>query len=224
MRLFPGVVSTLVVAGLVLAAVSAQADKGVVGENLELRQTLEKRMDAIRADREAYEQIMNDGRDRTILCKTCHGEDGMAVKEGTPNLAGQNPVYIVDQFQRFGDGRRYDFFMAQLAKSFDDEEKIKIALYYASMPNAASGGGKVELMGQGKALFERSCTECHGSDGKGQEGYARLAGQRPEYVTKMLKEFKERTGRRNNPWMSGVALKLSDTDMEALAAYIASLK
>lgn len=40
----------------------------------------------------------------------------------------------------------------------------------------------------------------------------------------MLKEFKERTGRRNNPWMSGVALKLSDTDMEALAAYIASLK
>ncbi|MEW7977610.1 MAG: hypothetical protein AB2814_09290 [Candidatus Sedimenticola endophacoides] len=156
--------------GLVLAAVSAQADKGVVGENLELRQTLEKRMDAIRVDREAYEQIMNDGRDRTILCKACHGEDGMAVKEGTPNLAGQNPVCIVDQFQRFGDGRRYDFFMAQLAKSFDDEEKIKIALYYASMPNAASGGGKVELMGQTRRSLSGAAPSATAATARGRRG------------------------------------------------------
>lgn len=191
--------------------------------DLQLRQQLEARIAALPKEPSALEKIRQEGRDRTILCKTCHGVGGVSVKPNTPHLAGQNPAYIVDQFQRFGDGRRNDFFMSSLAKSFSDEDKIKIALYYSGLPPRSSGNGRPELQRQGAAIYASACVSCHGKDAAGLEGYARLAGQQPDYVVKMLKEFKERTGRRSNPWMSAVAVRLSEDEMVAVAAYLANL-
>ena len=204
-------------------AVTSASTEPTVETELQQRRVLEQRIEEIRQDNDLFQQTMEEGRNRTVLCRTCHGEDGMAVKALVPNLAGQNPVYIMDQFRRFGDGRRYDFLMTGLAKSFSDEDKLKIAVYYSSLPMKSSGGGRMELMEQGKSIFTEVCSRCHGSDGLGTEGYARLAGQRPDYVVKMLREFRDRTGRRINPWMSGVAIKLSDQDMEAVAAYLANM-
>ncbi len=225
MRFFRNAATVLIISSVLCSAAWAQSlETGATQEIMELRKRLEARIEQITKDKGGLAKMEKEGRERTVLCKTCHGEDGMAIKDLVPNLAGQNPAYIVDQFKRFGDGRRNDFFMSALAKSFSEEDKIKIALYYSSMEMKASGGGKPELMTQGRNIFKETCSDCHGSDGKGQEGYARLAGQRYDYVVKMLKEFRDRTGRRTNPWMSGVALKLSDEDMEAVATYLASLK
>jgi len=228
MRWFSGAAVALLLSGIVLGGSHSWAQGASAALNTDeaaaLRKALEERIRSIREDPEGYQRMMEEGRHRTTLCKTCHGVDGMAVRPNVPNLAGQNPVYIVDQFKRFGDGRRNDFFMSSLAKSFSEEDKIKIALYYASLPMKSSAGGKVELIGQGKRIFGNICSKCHGADGRGKEGYARLAGQRPDYVVKMLKEFRAHTGRRKNPWMTAVAVKLSDQDIEAVAAYVASIK
>lgn len=193
-------------------------------DDLALRTQLETRITEITRNRTLHRKMLREGRDRTVLCNTCHGEDGMAIKPLTPNLAGQNPVYIVDQFQRYGDGRRNDYWMSNLAKTLSVEDKIKIALYYATMEMKPSKGGKPELLSQGKRLFKEICVNCHGLDGRGQEGYARLAGQRYDYVVKMLKEFRDRTGKRINVWMTGVAIRLSDQDIDALATYLANLE
>jgi cytochrome c553 len=40
----------------------------------------------------------------------------------------------------------------------------------------------------------------------------------------MLTEFRDRTGRRSNPWMTAVAIRLSEPQMTAVATYIANLK
>ena len=217
---------------LMPALASAQEAAGpglaAMGEDpaiyLEIRKEIEDKIKEIKQDEKAHQEMMEEGRARTVLCKTCHGPDGMSVKEGVPNLAGQNPAYIVDQFLRFGDGRRTNYLMSGLAKSFSKEDKLKIALYFASLPNRVSGGGKPELQAKGKEIFATTCAGCHGADGHGEEGYARLAGQRFDYVVKMLHEFKDRTGRRINPWMSSVALKLSDEEIDAVATYVANLK
>jgi cytochrome c553 len=193
-------------------------------EATQLRNMLEKRITEIAKDKKLKKHMAKEGRDRTVLCNACHGEDGMAIQPLTPNLAGQNPVYIVDQFQRFGDGRRNDYLMSNLAKTFTLEDKIKIAIYYADMEMKLSGGGKLELMQKGQAVYKAVCVECHGENGRGQEGYARLAGQRFDYVVKMLKEFRDRTGKRTNVWMTSVAIRLSDQEMEAVATYLANLQ
>ncbi|MGD8911263.1 MAG: c-type cytochrome [Candidatus Thiodiazotropha sp.] len=193
-------------------------------EDLQLRKSLESRIEAIAKNRKLRKQMVKEGRERTVLCNTCHGEDGIAIQPLAPNLAGQNPVYTVDQFQRFGDGRRNDYLMSNLAKTFSFEDKIKIALYYADMEMKPSGGGNLALLAEGEKIYKDYCVKCHGEDGRGQEGYALLAGQRHDYVVKMLKEFRDRTGKRTNVWMTGVAIRLSDKDMEAVATYLANLK
>ncbi len=200
------------------------ADSPDVSEMAQIRAELDERIAEIKGNEEEHQRLMEEGRNRTVLCRTCHGLDGEAVKPGTPNLAGQNPSYIVDQFHRFADGRRYDFLMSNLAKTFDHEETVNIALYYSDLDGVSSGGGNPALMDQGQALYEERCASCHGDDGRGQEGYARLAGQQYDYLVKMLHEFKDRTGRRFNPWMSGVALKLNEEQIQAVSTYVSNLK
>ena len=40
----------------------------------------------------------------------------------------------------------------------------------------------------------------------------------------MLRTFRDDRNRRVNPWMTGVAVQLSDEDMDAVASYLANLK
>lgn len=209
-----------------IASSSAYTAETDPQHDIKLRKAIEARMAEISgSDQATMDEFREQGRSRTILCKTCHGADGMAVQPNTPNLAGQNPVYIIDQFQRFADGRRNDFMMSSLAKSFKDKDKINIALYYSNLEMKLSRDRVTDrkLLKKGNQIFSSVCVECHGADGKGQEGYARLAGQRADYVVKMLKEFRDRTGRRTNPWMTSVAIRLSDSDMAAVAAYVSNL-
>ena len=156
---------------------NAMADE--MNEDLKLRKNLENRIQSIAKNRKLHQQMITEGRERTILCNTCHGDDGIAVQPLAPNLAGQNPAYIVDQFQRFGDGRRNDYLMSNLAKTFSFEDKIKIALYYADMEMKPSGGGNPSLLADGEKIYKQNCVKCHGDNGRGQEGYARPCRSTP---------------------------------------------
>ncbi len=209
------------------APAGIQAPEGeameLMQKDLEIRSKLQKRIDELAADPTAKRKMIAKGQRRTILCNVCHGVDGIAVQPLTPNLAGQNAVYIVDQFQRFSDGRRNDMAMSDLGRGFTEDDKIKLALYYSSLPGKPSGGGTQGQINRGEVVYKAACAQCHGEDGRGEEGYARLAGQRPDYVVKMLKEFRNTTGRRTNPWMKAVTLQLKGTDMDDVAYYIANL-
>lgn len=68
------------------------------------------------------------------------------------------------------------------------------------------------------------CAACHGADGKTplDPSYAILAGQYPDYLAAALKDY--RSGNRKNAIMGGQAAALSNTDIDNLAAYYASLE
>ena len=74
---------------------------------------------------------------------------------------------------------------------------------------------------QGKSKAT-ACAGCHGSDGIGlSDEFPNLAGQKPGYLFKQLKAFKD--GTRKDPSMAAMVAALSEQDMHNLAAYYASL-
>jgi cytochrome c553 len=75
----------------------------------------------------------------------------------------------------------------------------------------------------GKAKYA-VCAGCHGPAGGGNEAlkYPQLAGRDAAFVRQQLDEF--RTGKRDNATMKAMTAGLSESDIENLAAYIATLK
>jgi len=78
---------------------------------------------------------------------------------------------------------------------------------------------------KGKEL-SASCAACHGDDGISLNSvWPKLAGQNPKYLASQLHEFKKGpNGNRNNAVMHGIAVNLSDQDIEDLSEYYSSLK
>ena len=114
--------------------------------------------------------------------------------------------------------------MGGLARSFSEEDRLRLALYYSSLPAEAAKGGNPALIPRGKKLYKKMCSGCHGDHGVGEAGYARLAGQRSDYVSKMLRDSHDRRGARYSHSMSRVAFELSEEDREAVATYVANLR
>lgn len=180
---------------------------------------------------ELLQQAITAGQERALLCSVCHGEDGNSVRPDVPNLAGQNPVYLLDQIDKFSDGRRKNFVMNSLAKNFTTDDKINLAIFYNSMPVKAVAVDE-QLARQGKQIYMQSCSTCHGAGGGGSTSFARIAGQQPIYVFNTLRQFRDNaTNQPNNAAvkrtsiiMEPIVKKYSDQELEMVSAFIARLQ
>lgn len=75
----------------------------------------------------------------------------------------------------------------------------------------------------GESLYAQSCAQCHGPEGKGMASFPSLAGRDAEYIKSRLTTYRagEKVGP-NSGLMIPNASKLSDSDIDNLAAYISS--
>ncbi len=182
-------------------------------------------------NQEAHHAAIRAGKERSILCGHCHGVDGNSVKTDIPNLASQNPAYIIEQIGKFADGRRKNFVMQTLASGFTFQDKVNLAVYFTSQ-ELKPVDAELGLAAKGERIYNNVCFRCHGENGRGEEGYARLAGQQVDYVQMTLKRFRAIANKENdigedkrrNASMEQVTARLSDEDIEGLAHYIALLK
>lgn len=177
----------------------------------------------VNSSKAKMEAVMSAGRDRAIFCSYCHGVDGNSEQPDYPNLAGQNATYLLEQIEKFADGRRKKPVMNALSETFSQDEKMLLAVYFAVSPLKPANGDPA-IAELGAPLYQNRCVACHGPDGRGEKGFARLAGQKPDYVKKTLKGFRDGSDKRQNPLMRAVAGSLSDMQIEALAAYVANLR
>ena len=91
---------------------------------------------------------------------------------------------------------------------------ILASILITSLINPILAAGDAEA-GQAKSA---TCMGCHGLAGNSTiPNFPKLAGQGEAYIVKQLQYFK--SGERKNAMMAGVALSLSDQDMEDIAAY-----
>lgn len=182
------------------------------------------RLAEARADAKLAASLDKTGQKVAAFCVNCHGEGGNSAKPEVPNLAGQNPAYLLEQSRLFAEGRRRDAFMESLFKAMSTDEKVGVALYFAAQPVVAREPARADLRTAGEALFTRLCVRCHAADGHGNEKIARIAGQQPVYLTLTLKRYRAGSGVRTDPLMVEQARLLSDAQIEALVAYVAALR
>jgi cytochrome c553 len=183
---------------------------------------LQERLKAISADPAAQRSAIEAGKKLTFFCANCHGEAGVSKMPEVPNLAGQNPAYLLEQIRKFGAGERKDQFMQGLIKVLKDEERVQVALYYASVPVVPSPADAARVA-QGKVLFAKLCARCHGEQARGNELYPRLASQKMPYLQTSITRYRDNTGVRNNPLMTIATAPLKNEDISALANYLTQL-
>ena len=92
---------------------------------------------------------------------------------------------------------------------------------YVPMGSVARGADLVKTGGVGKTT---ACGSCHGPDLKGLGAAPPIAGRSPSYTARQLFDFK--SGARNGEGgalMQGVVAGLSESDIVAVTAYLATL-
>ena len=87
---------------------------------------------------------------------------------------------------------------------------------------AAQATGAAQKLTDQVAAILPLCASCHGVDGISSVGlYPNLAGQKPEYLAKQLRDFK--TARRDDAVMRPMAEPLDDAAIEALSRHFGTM-
>ena len=174
------------------------------------------------------------GQAKTSVCGACHGSDGNSLVPIFPKLAGQGERYLLKQLHDIKDGKRVVLEMTGQLNPLTDQDLADIAAYYAGQKGSV-GAADPNLVAGGEVLFRGgkpdqgmpACIGCHSPNGAGiaTAGFPYLSGQHADYIKKQLTAFREgeRTNDGDTLVMRTIAAKLSDKDIEALAAYIQGL-
>lgn len=175
---------------------------------------------------------------RVMGCAACHGARG----EGTdndyfPRLSGKPAGYLYNQLVAFRDGRRKYPPMNYLLAYLPDAYLKEIADYFASErpPFPPKGATTVDdtTLQLGRALVTKgdpsgkvpACVSCHGAAMTGMEpAVPGLLGLHADYISAQLGAWRYGTRTTVAPdCMRQVAQQLSERDITAISAFLASL-
>lgn len=173
------------------------------------------------------------------VCAACHAADGNSTAPANPKIAGQFSDYLHKQlvdFKAQGGKKpaRESPVMMGMVANLSDADMKGLAAYYAGQKLKPAAAADKDLAAAGQKLWRGgnaasgvpACAGCHGPAGAGIPAqYPRIAGQYADYIAAQLKAFRE-GGRTNdqNGMMRGVAARLSDREIRAVAEYAAGLR
>ena len=193
-----------------------------------------------RADAKDTAAISKQGVQAKIrYCEDCHGISGQGFRGffPIPRLAGQQPEYLKNQLQAFVERRRTNNIMFNVAHVLKPAMITAIASSFKNFNPKPLGGAPKKLVAAGKNIFDNgvpyanvaACAACHGPEATGHGEIPRLAGQLDSYVVMELTTWTHERGQNPaNPdtsaIMKPVAHSLTRPQIEAVAAYVSSLK
>ena len=165
------------------------------------------------------------GKEKAIVCGACHGVDGNSTIAQLPILAGQNARYIYLQLRDFNKKRRQDPMMSPMAANLSAKDMLDLAAYYSlQKPNRQNARGDAAKIDEGRKIADAAlCPMCHLGGFSGQNEIPRVAGQHYDYIKKQLLAFKARERTNDAGSMTAYMNDVTNEQIEALAAYIASL-
>jgi cytochrome c553 len=166
-------------------------------------------------------QAQNDVEAKAQMCAACHGQNGMPADPKTmPVIWGQQASYIAKELHDFRSGDRENGLMAGISKGLTQADLRPLANYFAakSWPAKQRGAAAPASLPAGLA----QCSACHQTTFEGGPPAPRLAGLSYEYLVAQMKAFKNGP-RSNNLDMPKIMEPLSDSDIDAMAKYLAAL-
>jgi cytochrome c553 len=165
-------------------------------------------------------------------CARCHGRDGAGLAGGgVPLLGGQSEAYLAATLRAYAAMQRASGIMQPLARALGDEEIDALARHYAAQPWPTRGEHppvEPAYLARGEAIARAGipeegvppCAGCHGPPAR-YPRYPEIAGQEAGYIVRQLKLFRDGTrgGTAFSHLMLGFARRLTDADIQAVAAY-----
>ena len=168
-------------------------------------------------------QVQAQVTERVAACAGCHGADGNSDVPGSPSLAGQPKVFLENYLVLSREGLRGPEAMQLLLKGMPDRQIIQIAAYYAGLPvRPDASPGEAALVQRGREVAQRTrCGSCHLPDYNGQQQNPRLAGQREDFLTEVMLAYQQNRRSGGDTLMSAALYGISESDIRALAHFLA---
>jgi len=168
--------------------------------------------------------------DATLVasCNRCHGQNGVSTAQSVPTIAGISQPVAVDALKAFKSKtrpcRETHGNMCDIASKLSDADITALAEHYSQLPyvhmrqpvDAAEAAA-------GKAIAQHQCEICHTKGGTDPTDDAGLLGGQPlGWLKGAIADVKD--GKMAQPkMMRAKTMNLSDSDVQALAEYYASL-
>jgi cytochrome c553 len=150
----------------------------------------------------------------TTACSGCHGARGVSTDTATPNLAGQDPRYLVEAIKAYRTIRRRERMRAYVT-GLGEKDIENIAAFYAVQKSAPAEKGQMLVQ-----QLTESCDRCHvsGLDNPNML-VPKIRGQDQAYLVMALRAYRD--DRRESSAMHKMSLPYGDALIESLASYYA---
>ena len=182
----------------------------------------------VKGDAKAAEQ-------KIAMCIGCHGIKGYQASfpevYRVPMISGQNAKYIVAALSAYKKGDRKHPTMRGIADSLSDQDMADLGAYYElhGKTDAVPAAPKAPDAKVAALLQKGACVSCHGDNFSKpvDPSYPKIAGQHKDFLFVALKSYKvenQATWGRSNGVMGGIAKQFSNSELKALAGYVASVE
>ena len=149
----------------------------------------------------------------TADCGGCHGLRGISHDPMTPNLAGQEPTYLVNAIKAYRDNERSH---EEMVADISDEAIEDIAAFYSVQP-----AGSLADSGEELESVIAKCNRCHErAEGETTLVLPSLHGQKRDYLVRVMKQYRDED--RGSSMMHKMSSGYSDELLEQLADWYAS--
>jgi len=160
------------------------------------------------------------------VCAGCHGENGVPIDKTIPIIWGQKRAYILNQLHDFKVGLRKDDQMTPVVEALSKSDIEALATHFSKLkwPEIEQTAPAADVKTAARSILNpMNCRGCHQEHYEGDTTRPRLAGQQEDYLAKTMTDFHSST-RTTYPGMVALMKAVNETDIKALAAYLASLK
>jgi cytochrome c553 len=168
-------------------------------------------------------------------CTWCHGTGAQGYMVA-PRLAGQRPLYLLNQIRDFHAHTRDNPFSRQYmwgaVAALGPQAARDLADYFSTIPPRPANDGDRDLATSGRAIYMAgipeaniaSCYACHGPNGEGIRDIPRLGGLAYSYLKARLEQWGQGYHSGEGTPMPIVARQLGPAEIEALASYLSFVK